>query len=71
MLEFAQAAFAVVGLPWEKYVRVDPVLQRRSEPGQLVGQSAKIQRVLGWKPTRTFHDLVREMVEADLAALAS
>jgi len=71
VLEFAQAAFAVVGLPWEKYVRVDPTLQRRSEPGQLVGQPAKIQRVLGWKPTRSFPDLVREMVEADLAAHAS
>jgi GDPmannose 4,6-dehydratase len=69
VLEFTQAAFQVAGLPWEKYVREDPALQRRVEPGALVGNPAKIRRVLGWKPTRTFHDLVREMVEADLAAL--
>jgi GDPmannose 4,6-dehydratase len=69
VLEFAQAAFAVVGLPWEKYVRADPALERRTEPGALVGNPAKIQRVLDWKPTRTFPELVREMVEADLAAL--
>jgi GDPmannose 4,6-dehydratase len=68
VLEFAQAAFAVAGLPWEKYVREDAALQRRTEPGALVGNPAKIQRVLGWRPTRTFHDLVREMVQADLGS---
>jgi len=31
--------------------------------------SAKIQRTLGWKPTVAFPDLVREMVEAELAAI--
>ncbi len=69
VLEFAQAAFEVAGLPWEKYVRQDAALQRRVEPGLLAGNPAKIRRELGWQPTRSFHDLVREMVEADLASL--
>jgi GDP-D-mannose dehydratase len=30
---------------------------------------AKVQRTLGWKPTGAFPDLVREMVEAELAAI--
>ena len=30
---------------------------------------AKVQRTLGWKPTGAFPDLVREMVEAGLAAI--
>jgi GDPmannose 4,6-dehydratase len=71
VLEFAQAAFQVVGLPWEKYLREDPALQRRTEPGALVGDPAKIQRILGWQRTHNFQDLVREMVEADIAALRS
>ena len=70
VLEFAQAAFEVVGLPWEKYVVADAALERLVEPGRLVGQPEKIRRILGWSPTRTFRDLVREMVEADLAALS-
>ena len=69
VLEFAQAAFEVVGLAWQDYLVEDATLQRRVEPGLLVGNPAKIRRVLGWRPTRQFHDLVREMVEADLAAL--
>jgi GDPmannose 4,6-dehydratase len=69
VLDFAQAAFAVVDLPWEKYLVTDPALQRPAEPGQLVGNPEKIQRVLGWKREHPFEDLVREMVEADIAAL--
>ena len=30
---------------------------------------AKVQRTFGWKPTGAFPDLVREMVEAELAAI--
>ena len=30
---------------------------------------AKVQRTLGWKPPGVFPDLVREMVEAELAAI--
>jgi GDP-D-mannose dehydratase len=30
---------------------------------------AKVQRTLGWMPTGAFRDLVREMVEAELAAI--
>lgn len=36
----------------------------------LVGSSEKIRRTLGWKPGKAFTDLVREMVEAELAALS-
>ena len=40
-----------------------------NEPAKLVGSSEKIRRTLGWKPRASFADLVREMVEAELAAL--
>lgn len=68
--EFVEAAFAVVDLPWRDYVARDASLERRLEPAQLVGNPEKIRRALGWCSQHSFEDLVREMVEADLAALA-
>ena len=67
--EFVEAAFAVVDLPWEKYVKHDPSFDRPAEPGRLVGNAEKIRKRLGWKPTGTFEQLVREMVEAELNEL--
>ena len=67
--EFVAAAFAVVDLDCEKYVRHDPIFERPTEPCRLVGSSKKIERTLGWRPRTTFKELVREMVEAELAAL--
>jgi len=69
--EFVEAAFAVVDLPWDKYVRHDPSFDRPTEPTRLVGCAAKIHETLGWKPTGTFQQLVREMVEAEIAAIDS
>src|SRR5437667_700943 len=69
--EFVQAAFAVVALPWEKYVKHDPSFDRPTEPRRLVGNADKIRKTLGWKPDGTFPQLVREIVEAELAAIDS
>ncbi len=68
--EFVEAAFAVVDLPWEKYVKHDAALERPNEPVRLVGSREKIERTLGWQPRTAFPDLVREMVEAELATLS-
>ena len=67
--EFCDLAFSHVGLDYRNYVTVDPVLYRPAEVDLLLGDASKAQRVLGWKPRRVFADLVREMVETDLAAL--
>ncbi len=67
--DFVNAAFKVVGLPADKYVKHDPSFERPTEPTKLVGSSEKIRRTLGWEPRKTFNDLVREMVESELAAL--
>jgi len=69
--EFVDAAFAVVDLPWEKYVKHDESFDRPTEPARLVGCADKIRRTLGWKPAGTFPQLVDEMVEAELAAIDS
>src|SRR2546429_8585618 len=64
--EFVEAAFAVVDLSWKKYVKHDPSFDRPSEPARLAGCAEKIRKTLGWQPTGTFSQLVREMVEAEL-----
>jgi len=69
--EFVEAAFAVVDLPWEKYVRYASSFDRPTEPTRLVGCAEKIRKTLGWKPAGSFPQLVREMVEAELAAIDS
>ncbi len=69
--DFVQAAFAVVNLPWEKHVRHNPDFDRPTDPMHLVGSAEKIKAALGWKPTGSFPELVREMMEAELAAIDS
>jgi GDPmannose 4,6-dehydratase len=64
--EFAELAFAHVGLPWEPYVEVDPKFLRPAEVTTLCGDSAKARRVLGWEPEVSFPELVAMMVDADL-----
>jgi GDPmannose 4,6-dehydratase len=65
--EFVEAAFAVVQLPWEKYVKRNRAFDRPHDPAYLVGSAEKIKATLGWQPTGSFEGLVREMVEAELA----
>jgi GDPmannose 4,6-dehydratase len=67
--ELCEVAFSHVGLDYEKYVKVDPIFYRPAEIDLLLGDASKATRVLGWRPRRLFVDLVREMVDADLAAI--
>lgn len=66
--EFCELAFGYVGLDWREYVRTDPKFQRPAEVDTLLADPTKARTVLGWQPTVTFPDLVRMMVEAELAA---
>jgi GDPmannose 4,6-dehydratase len=68
--EFVAEAFRVGGIEeWEKHVRSDEKLFRPSEVYNLRGDATKAERLLGWKAKTRFHELVRIMVEADLARL--
>jgi len=49
-------------------VRVDPRYFRPTEVDTLLGDARKARDKLGWEPRTSFIDLVREMVDADLAA---
>jgi GDPmannose 4,6-dehydratase len=67
--DFAQAAFACVGLEAERYLRVDPELVRAREGTRSVGDPAKAHSRLGWQPRVSFEDLVARMVGADMRLL--
>jgi GDPmannose 4,6-dehydratase len=67
--DFVRAAFAAAGVDPEGRVRVDERFVRPPEPTALVGDASKARAVLGWEPRIAFDDLVREMVETDLAEL--
>ena len=64
--ELLEIAFAHVGLDWRKHVEVDPVLLRPAEDDLLTGDAGKANKILGWKPTVTFEQMVRMMVDSDL-----
>ena len=66
--EFVRSAFEVVGIDdWERYVRQDPKFLRPAEVDLLVGDASKAQNKLGWKREVSFPDLVKKMVDHDLA----
>ena len=69
--ELAEVAFAHVGLDWQKFVSVDSSLLRPAEVDTLIGDPAKAHAKLQWKPKVSFAELVRMMVDADLARLRS
>jgi GDPmannose 4,6-dehydratase len=64
--EFLQMAFGYVGLDYEKHVVIDSQLYRPTEITLLLGDDSKAKERLGWTYSRSFAQLVREMVEADL-----
>jgi GDPmannose 4,6-dehydratase len=52
-------------------VQVDPRYFRPTEVEFLLGDCAKAKRVLGWKHTIGFKELVSEMVESDLKSISA
>ena len=69
--EFCELAFAYAGLDWRDHVRQNDRFRRPAEVDQLVGDPAKAKARLGWAPKTSFDELVRIMVDADLALVAS
>ncbi len=64
---FCELAFQVVGLDYRDYVIQDERLMRPADVDLLVGDPRKAKEVLGWEATTSFEELVRIMVEAELA----
>ena len=70
--DFVEAAFSHAGLrPWQRYVSLDESLIRPVDAAELVGDSRKARKMLGWRPVVNFDDMVRRMVDSDLRAVSS
>jgi GDPmannose 4,6-dehydratase len=66
--EFLTEAFGYLDLNWNDYVHIDPRYYRPTEVDALQGDASKARQMLGWAPKVSFSQLVRLMVDADLAA---
>lgn len=67
--DFVEVSFKHVNLDWEKFVRFDERYLRPTEVESLVGDAAKAQRKLNWKPGVSPQELAAIMVDYDLAIL--
>jgi len=67
--EFLTEAFSQVNLDWRDYIELDPKYLRPTEVDLLIGDASKAKRNLGWESKVTFKELVRLMVEADIASV--
>jgi GDPmannose 4,6-dehydratase len=68
--DFLTEAFEYSGLgDWKKYVKIDKKLIRPQDIDNLIGDSSKAKREIGWEPTVQYKDLIRMMVDDDLKLL--
>ncbi len=65
--DFLDRAFDRVGLKWRGYVEFDARYLRPADVELLVGDASKARAKLDWQPKTGFDDLVKLMVDADLA----
>ena len=65
--DFCAAAFSAVDLDYREFVKQDEKFFRPAEVDLLVADPSKAEQRLGWTPKVSFAELVRMMVDADLA----
>lgn len=65
--DFAEMAFKEAGLNLYDYLKIDERYKRPAEVDNLLGNCTKAKNVLGWEYKLTLLDLVKEMVQSDLA----
>ncbi len=68
--ELVEVAFSHAGLDWRAHVRTDPTLLRPAEVDHLIGDPARAEAELSWRPGVDFEGLVRMMVDADMERLS-
>jgi GDPmannose 4,6-dehydratase len=66
--DLVDTAFGSVGLKWQDYVKFDEAYMRPSDVPETRGDSTRARQELGWQPTVTFEEMIREMLEHDIKA---
>ena len=69
--DMCSIAFEHVGLKMDDHLVIDPDLFRPAEVEILLGDPAKAKAKLGWEATISLEEMIREMVDADLARHAA
>jgi len=68
--ELLEVAFAHVGLDWRDHVDVDAALLRPLDVDDLCGDASRARGELGWRPRKSFGDMVVEMTDRELERAA-
>jgi GDPmannose 4,6-dehydratase len=69
--EMCRIAFEHVGLEMDRHIVIDQTLFRPAEVDVVNGNASKARAKLGWEPTISLEEMIREMVDADLARITS
>jgi len=67
--ELVEIAFAHVGLDYKDFVVLDKKFIRPAEVDLLRGDFSKANKILGWQPKVHFAELIKMMIDSDLALL--
>lgn len=67
--ELAEIAFSHVGLDYRDFVVLDKKFIRPAEVDLLSGDYSKAKKILGWQPQVHFAELIKMMVDSDLAMI--
>ena len=65
--DFCRLVFEYLGLDYRDHIAMDTKLLRPAEVDTLHGDSSKAKRILGWQPEISLEDMIKEMVDVDLA----
>ena len=69
--ELVEIAFSHVGLDWRKHVVSDQKFIRPAEVDLLMADPRKAAAELQWRPEVSFDQLIRMMVDADMARVSA
>ncbi|MEM8551933.1 MAG: GDP-mannose 4,6-dehydratase [Pseudomonadota bacterium] len=69
--DMVEIAFSHAGLEMEDHLVIDPSLFRPAEVDVLLGDATKARAALGWEAETSLEEMMVEMVDADIARLAS
>ncbi len=69
--ELCEVAYHCVGKDWRKHVISDPALVRPLETTQTVADPSKAQKLLGWKPSVNFAEMIERMVQVQIKRLTA
>lgn len=65
--EFLEKSFEYAGLgDWQKFVEIDKKYFRPFDIENLIGDSSKAKKELGWEPKMSYEKLIETMVDSDI-----